>query len=363
LRGDSRRTNEADSRNEKTNQTATTKSSNYKEKNMKKHFLFRVFTVIIAAFVFGLAGCEDSKDYDDYYTSAYDLNDFDGWWSRPDDYASEGFSMVNIFKVDAEASTWTPYNQYGGAGSTFNCRADENGLTLEMDVLGDAMFIYNGTALLNDDGGVEFVRSEPIVVDANAFDGKWFKNGDIDGDYYLIEGLSYQKFMWFDKDEPRETGTWKFADVLHFYGDNDSIQEKQIEFEPDNDDPFGGDSFLPSEDGIVFADTSDGVYYLREAAIGTDIGNNAAAKYTLIGTEWRSEEFGGPWLRFSYYGTFTATTFDSEGNGETEEAGKWSIDETSVTMVWNDGNTEIVEYSPESITVDYYGTIFKTNNW
>lgn len=312
-----------------------------------------------------LTACGGSGDSDDASVSPggsskdYSLTKFDGWWYRPADYVSEGISIVDIFKVEAAAGTWTVYNSYGVAGETLNCSANGDELVLEMDVFGEAVFVYNGEALLNEEGGVEFVRGEPLSsFDTTGFAGKWYKSGDKNSEYYLIEGDSYKKYSYYSPDEPLEKGTWKINDVTKIRQNGSSTIEKQIEFEtPDN--AFGGGDYVPTEDGNAFFDDFDAVYYVRESVLGTSVGDNVNAKFDLICHEWEGAELGDPYLKFNYDGTLEITEFNAAGTGERKTAGTWRMDGKTITLNFNDGATETVQYTDQKITVQYYNRTFE----
>lgn len=331
---------------------------------MKRFFkLSGLLGLLLLTLICIMPGCRDRENDVSVNGERYSLAEFEGWWYRPDNYVSEGVSIVDIFQVDAAAGKWTVYNNYGMAGKSFDCYGDENGLTLEMDALGDAAFSYNGEALLNEDGGVEFVRGKPMEsFDRTLFEGKWYKSGDTKSDYYLIEGDTYKKLTYYSKDKPEETGTWKINDVKITLGNDSSIKETQIEFETP-DDVFGGGDYVPSEDNTVLFNDFDNVFYVKESAIGTSAGDNAIAKFNLICHDWKGAEFGDPYLSFSYYGTFEITIFNDEGKGKRETAGNWSIDGKMLTLVFNDSTTETVPYLEESITVKYYDMTFKKDSW
>jgi hypothetical protein len=329
---------------------------------LKNKLQFPLILVLFALFI--LPACGDGSAKEPAINSKeYIISDFDGWWYRPDNYISEGISVVDIFKVDAAAGTWTVYNQYGGAGETLSCWVSENGLTLEADAFGDVFFAYDGESLLNDDGGIEFMRGEALEVNTAELDGKWFRSGDPDGDYYIIDGGAYQKFSVY-LEEPEETGTWKYNDITHFLTETESVQEKQIDFIPDDDETgWGGSVYIPSKDGIAFYDSLNDVFYVNESAIDTSDGDKTIKEFQLICNDWEGVDFGDPYIDFSFYGTFDVVIFNSEGKGERTTPGTWSFDGEIITLDFYDGTSEEVEYVEDSITVDYYGITFEKDNW
>ncbi len=319
-----------------------------------------LLALLFLGLAFIVTGC-DAKD-EDSTPSEYSLNDFDGWWFRPEGYVSKGISIVDIFKVDAEAGNWTIYNKHGAALETFSCRADADGLTLNLDALGDATFGLKGQTLVDEEGRVNFVRGEPMeLFDPAPFAGKWYKSGDTDSNYFLLDGNSYQKFVTYLPDEPSETGTWKIENTTRIFEDNSSAEETQLTFEVPGD-MFGGDSYRLTEDNTVLFDGFHKEYYVKESILGTPAGDAAIAKFELICHNWRGPEFDSPFLTFSDYGTFEITTFNEQGEGVRESAGTWNLDGDKLVIDFNDGTGEIIPYAGESIAVERYGMTFTKND-
>ncbi len=340
---------------------------------MNKSFIqSAVNALILFTVFFYISGCSggNTQAYsDDAGVPAADgiesvngLEDYNGWWRRPDDYVSEGISVLNFFRIDAGSETWTVYNRYGFAGYTYNCRNEGDLLILELDFVDEYPFLYNGTALLNEEGGVEFIRGEPLESNPAELDGKWLLSGEQDSGYYLIENGAYKLIKPY-MEEPSETGTWKYNDVTVLL-ENGTVQEKQIEFIPDDEENFwGGGDFIPEPEGIAFFDSFNKVFYIRESAMGTPDGCYAEKKLRLICSEWKGPEFTSPVLYFSHYGTFDITVFDEQGSGERSEAGKWSYDGGKILLEFYDGSVEEAEYGDDGITVGYYGMTFERRYW
>jgi hypothetical protein len=192
-----------------------------------------------------------------------------------------------------------------------------------------------------------------------ALDGKWFANGDPEGDYYLIEGESYQKISPY-MEEPSETGTWKYTDTMQYFSETEYVQEKQLELVPDDEEMFlGGGDFVPTEDGTAFFDSFNKVFYIRESAIGTPEGEYNIARFRLIISDWQGPEYDDPMIEFSHYGTFDVIIFDDEGSGQRSTPGKWSFDGETITLDFDDGTTEEVAFDDDSFTVEYYEITFE----
>lgn len=314
-----------------------------------------VFLLVILCLTTACSGAPGSK-------KDYTLSDFDGWWQRPDDYVSEGISMVDIFKIDSEAETWTSYNEYGFPGSEFGCYVEENLLILELDALGDAVFQYNGEALVDEDtGDVEFVRCDPIEeFDTSYLEGKWYKYGSTDEDYYLIEGDTYELCSPHYPDEPLATGTWTINDVTHFIDDDTSTIQTEIEFQLPEDSYTNGD-FILTEDGNAFFDDFHGSYYVKESVLDTSEGDDTVAVLELISNDWNGPESGDPYLEFYYYGKFDIVEYNSDGFGERSQAGSWSFQDMELTLEFEDGTTETLDFSSTEITVEHYDMTFERN--
>ena len=232
----------------------------------------RVFLVILCmAGLFSLAGCQDETDtgsYDVGNADGYTLSDFDGWWKRPDGYVSEGFSMVDIFKVDAADRTWTIYNNYGMSFDTFGCSSRGDGIVLEMpELFGNIVFTYDGTSLIDEEGKIHFVRGTPVEpFDLSSFEGKWYKDGDISEEYYLLEADTFKKFSPYMPDEPLETGTWIINDITRITSSgNEPITQLEMS---SPDDVFAGGDFQLTDNNTKLYDYFHEVTYIKESAIG-----------------------------------------------------------------------------------------------
>lgn len=295
-------------------------------------------------------GCSpDSSSYDD----TDPLEKFDGWWERPSDYESEGISMVDYFKVDAEYGTWTIYNKYGVEGDTFDCSAFDDELTLDLDALGDAVFYYDDETLTDEYGGVEFVRGEEIdPIYATYFNGTWFRYGDRSDSYYQIDGYDYQYFTPFSPDEAASVGTWSISDVTTILRDGSSVEEKRIEF--DIEDAMFSDDYSVVCDDFVFLDTFHGDYFIKDDVIGSEEGDYYAAVCELVCNTWSTDGYDQPSLEFSFFGKFDLISY-TNGYGERSTPGTWDYDGRYITLWFDNGAKELVEFSGTgSFTVDYY---------
>jgi hypothetical protein len=248
-------------------------SKDLQEEMLMKKVTLRIILVILCiAGLFSLAGCQgetDTGSYDDGNTDGYTLSDFDGWWKRPDGYVSEGFSMVDIFKVDATDRTWTIYNNYGMSFDTFGCSSRGDGIVLEMpELFGDIVFTYDGTSLIDEEGKIHFVRGTPVEpFDLSSFEGKWYKDGDINEDYFLLEGNTFKKFSPYMPDEPLETGTWIINDITRITSSgNEPITQLELS---SPDDAFAGGDFQLTDNNTKLYDYFHEVSYIKESAIGT----------------------------------------------------------------------------------------------
>lgn len=334
-----------------------------------------VLSVLVVCFLVALSGCgEDNSYYEDTLpedtinsdveqTTESLLSAYDGWWHRPDDYIAEGVSMVNVFKVEAGKATWTPYNEYGCAGDSFFCYADDRSLILDLAELGQVVLFLDGENLLDENGKIHFVRGEepqPQVSQAT-LEGIWYQSGMTE-DYesvYIFENTSYQHR--FANNEVLSSGSFEMGSYS-----NSNLPYVALS---DPNSMFSYADYMLVDEKL-FYDTFDGEFFIHESVLGTP----QEVKYTTIGRllcgDWIDEKeadgIPGVMLGFCGDGNFTNTTWvakDGNYTGQQEEAGKWQVTEDGVLLLtFLDGTAEKVDMSGDTFRVEYYGVTFKDDS-
>lgn len=332
---------------------------------MKKivQFLLLVLTI------FSITGCTDSYEEESLQASdTSSQNDFnylselDGWWYRPDDYVSGGTYPIDIFEVDSLTESICPYNKYGTAGYTVDCDADEDSFTIYTQA-GFLTLHYDGKSLLNDEGDVEYIHGEPLEpFDTSVFYGKWYKNGDVNGDYYIISNGSYQSFTSYTPDEPIISGTWEILDNSRLSEDVSYVDEMTLEFTENVGEGLWCSMYIPSEDFVALYDNDFSNCYIKEDALGTSAGTSALQKSYLTSKTWYGTENERAVLTFSYYGIIGYAISTPDGS-TIDPIGTWSISGETITLNFNDGTSEDATLSENKITITYLDETFERQNW
>jgi hypothetical protein len=320
---------------------------------------------------FALSGCnagetigkpaDNTINTDESDESEVSLNDFEGWWTRPEDYVSEGISVIDNFKIDASAGTWTVYNEYGAKGETLNCYTDNGNLTLETYIFGEVTFYYDGYGLYAEENGqLHFIPGEPIeAVNTSLYEGKWYRNGNTGDDWYSISGENFEYYNAYSPDELSQSGKWHFEDSRRIFEDRESIREKIIVFVENPDEPFGSENFALTEDETAFFDIFNKTLYIHEDSIGTRSSDSLITAFTLAFNNWEGPEFGDPYIYFDWYEkTFGMVIYDDSGTGNRSHQGTWSADGTTITFEFTDGETEDTTITDDSFYLERYEMTF-----
>ncbi len=146
------------------------------------------------------------------------LAQFEGYWERPEDYVSEGMSLVDQFMVDSYNETWAAYNDYGSFEESFPCYADEYSLTLDLSALGSATFYYEDGNLVDEEGTVHFIPGMGPTEDGGTSSdmlttliGTWYLGGDPTSEYIVINDTTYESFG--SSGTLYNTSTWELMDM------------------------------------------------------------------------------------------------------------------------------------------------------
>jgi|GEM_PF-1723138 len=334
-----------------------------------------VVFVLLVCFLVALSGCGENPSYyeetlpEDAVSSDVEqiaeslLSPYEGWWHRPDDYIAEGVSMVDIFKVDADSATWTPYNEYGSAGDSFFCYGDETSLTLDLAEFGEVMLFPDGENLIDENGKIHFVRGEEPQpqVSQTTLGGIWYESGMTENyeSIYLFENTSYEHR--FANDTVLSSGSFEMGSYS-----NANLPYVAL---TDPSSIFSYAEYVLIDEKL-FYDTFEGEFFVHESVLGTP----QEVKYTNIGHllcgDWTEdkEEDGVPGivLDFDGEGSFMETTWvakDGNYTGSQEEAGKWQVTEDGILLLtFLDGTAEEVDMSGDTFTVGYFGAVFKDDS-
>lgn len=347
----------------------------------------KILTVLLAVCftvvgVMWLSSC--SKDGEDIYSDDiynYDnddsgewelsLENLDGWWVRPDGYEADGISLVDYFRIDASAGTWTIYNSLGEEILTYGAELEDGWLSLEFD-LGDIYYEISGDldSLWNEYGEVDFVRGEALAApDRTSYDGKWYEDGKTGLYYYVFNGNTYKRFLdYYSEDEPMETGTYTLMPASISFEDGTVVDGlTMLSLECEDDGWAAISSFYISDDKTVLQAASgfNAPFYVHESAIGTPEGENNILKYGLMKRDWSyNSGEGSKNLEFSFPNIFRIIAYPPGGGyGETESYGTFEFDDYAIYLNFSGSESDTVYLSDtlDSITFEGSGEIY--NKW
>ena len=273
-------------------------------------------------------------------------SDGTGWWVRPDDYESPGLSLVDCFYADMEAGTWTVYNSYGEAGSSFPCSVEGDTFTLSMDFMPDDDYIFDGSSLVNpEDGTVEFILVEDPGFQGQdlSFDGTWYYRGDPDSSKrYVLEGSSFRKY---NGDMVEDEGTYTKNDVLQGNGSGEYENILKLGIGDFRDlTPNADHTVLFEQDGFNVE------IYVRDSALDPAMADSWDMMNELMNMDLFAsfEDDTKILLNLEPYG-FYVTNYVRDGDGyspsqEPGPSGYWDLPSPGVLhLQYKDGTEDLVD--------------------
>ncbi|MGD9559571.1 MAG: hypothetical protein AB7V55_03075 [Oscillospiraceae bacterium] len=286
------------------------------------------------------------------------LEDLDGWWYRTDE--PDGISILDIFYLDGYSGLWVAYDQAGFEVEDHNGEAwmEEGVFYLDVTLIGEviAFEIFDVYTLYEPETGATFERGEapgasagggdePDTVDYSTWAGRWFLNGVAENEdeyeyFQFNEDGTYERHsvLW-DNDNVVEQGEFRWSIVdIHAHGENRQTLVLEL------DDGFMGSDLYPTDNlaGLLWEDTFENKYYIKEEALATLEGDEATEWLALLGY-WR-EDVDEPPLRTLelYRDGYFSLRITLEYNAEPAETleGTWQQTPDGVQLAMDDGSTE-----------------------
>ena len=268
------------------------------------------------------------------------IEDLEGFWYPPEGIGSTT-SVLDCIYIDGTAKTWEEYDQYGDpTGYTGDAYTDGTVLTLtEVPLIGDVEIpIGDANTLVTDTGETYWVKGEPAFgekPELSAFSGRWYYKGDQDSEFATI--LTLKEDGTYTRGDTEE-GTYTYKEYDEYVEDMDTtVFRREISLS----DGFVGESYYLVSDGQVlvhWADDGDN-YYIYEDALANE---QLLAEYKLTDGSFWGESYA---FQFSRGYTLRCDFFD--GTTETR-SGSWELSGDTVTIIWDDGETDEATLSPES---------------
>ena len=303
---------------------------------------WKQYAALLLALVLGmsLAACGDkTPDEPDGYTYEEDdgiitLDDLVGYWSPVEGLGSTTSALICIY-LDAANGIWEEYDQYGDrTGYTGAASTDGTILTLsDVPLIGDVDIpIGDADTLVTDTGETYWVKGYPGFMDkpglSPSYYGNWYLRGDHDSEYATVLTLNEDgTYSWYGTE-----GTYTYREYEQYVGDsNTSVFRQEIALSENMNEMY----YLVSDGQVLvrWNDASNGDdYYIHEDAL-----ENASllTEYNLT-----NESFSGEDYSLEFYREYTVDCYFF--NGETR-TGTWEMDDTTILIFWDDGETDEAE--------------------
>ena len=262
------------------------------------------------------------------------LDDLVGYWSPVEGLGSTTSALICIY-LDAANGIWEEYDQYGDrTGYTGAASTDGTILTLsDVPLIGDADIpIGDADTLVTDTGETYWVKGYPGFMDkpglSPSYYGNWYLRGDHDSEYATVLTLNEDgTYSWYGTE-----GTYTYREYEQYVGDsNTSVFRQEIALSENMNEMY----YLVSDGQVLvrWNDASNGDdYYIHEDAL-----ENASllTEYNLT-----NESFSGEDYSLEFYREYTVDCYFF--NGETR-TGTWEMDDTTILIFWDDGETDEAE--------------------
>lgn len=279
------------------------------------------------------------------------MEDLVGYWSPVEGLGSTTSALTCIY-LDAANGIWEEYDQYGDrTGYTGAASTDGTMLTLsDVPLIGDVDIpIGDADTLVTDTGETYWVKGYPDFMDkpelSSSYYGNWYLRGDHDSEYATVLTLNEDgTYSWCGTE-----GTYTYSEFDEYVGDT-TVLRQQIELSASSFDMY----YLVSDGQVLvrWSDVSNGDdYYIHEDAL-----DNASllTEYNLT-----NESFSGQDYYLEFYREYTVNCYYF--NGETR-TGTWEMDDTTVLIFWDDGETDEAELDWKTLYMSSTGETLE-NPW
>ena len=279
------------------------------------------------------------------------MDDLVGYWSPVEGLGSTTSALICIY-LDAANGIWEEYDQYGDrTGYTGAASTDGTILTLsDVPLIGDVDIpIGDADTLVTDTGETYWVKGYPDFMDkpelSSSYYGNWYLRGDHDSEYATVLTLNEDgTYSWYGTE-----GTYTYSEFDEYVGDT-TVLRQQIELSASSFDMY----YLVSDGQVLvrWSDVSNGDdYYIHEDAL-----DNASllTEYNLT-----NESFSGQDYSLEFYREYTVNCYYF--NGETR-TGTWEMDDTTVLIFWDDGETDEAELDWKTLYMSSTGETLE-NPW
>jgi hypothetical protein len=211
----------------------------------------------------------------------------------------------------------------------------------------------DGFAQLGDEEADEVSESgeEPSnAASDSAFEGKWYLDGDLSGEYYELTESGFARYI-----DGFEYTSGSYAISSPSAGETSILL---------GDEAFADEGyFSPNLALFHVSGFGDGSVYIHESAIGTSALAEAKLWSDLVNSTWRAMENELQTLSFYRDGRFeliTATVNDeaSSYRFEITDSGQWTLTGAALALTWSDGRDETCDFTGHTLTAESLGMAF-----
>ena len=244
------------------------------------------------------------------------VSDFVGCWKLDNDKAK-------TIKINAENNTVTAWDANGYVISTFPVVATENGLVLKMGTLGEVTL---------EDPTTLTITTEPVVSKHPEVIGKYsYITGDLPADTAL---------------EIKSDGKYTLSGSKSDYGPY-TYSNMSVTLKPTVDLLYDVEYKIIGGGKILYDDEL-GRVFVKDSAKNDKVVKTVANQYHLVSNEWTAND-NSMSVQFTENGKLLLAG---------AEAGLWSPTEKGAIVEYSDGQSDTLEITNGSFTLNYYGKTF-----
>ena len=305
-------------------------------KNLKKYM--GLLLALVMCLSMAACGEKDSYDEEVSYDGAISIEDLEGFWYPAEGIGSTTSVLISIY-IDGTAETWEEYDQYGNPTEyTGDAYTDGTVLTLtDVPWVGDVEIpIGDADTLVTDTGEIYWIKGYPDFEEepelSSAYYGRWYLKGDHDSEFATV--LTLNEDGTYTRGDTE--GTYTYREYDESVGDTGTtVFRQEISLSE-----YMGEMYYLVSDGQVlvhWADDGDN-YYIHEDALEDE---QLLAEYKLTDGSFWGETYA---LQFNRGYTLRCDFLD----GTTEaRSGTWELSGDTVTIIWDDGETDEAALDPE----------------
>ena len=280
------------------------------------------------------------------------IEDLEGFWYPPEGIGST-MSVLTCIYIDGATETWEEYDQYGEPTEyTGSAYTDGTVLTLtDVPLIGDVEIpIGDADTLVTDTGETYWIKGYPDFMEepelSSAYYGRWYLRGDHDSEYATI--LTLNEDGTYTRGDTE--GTFTYREYDESVGDTGTtVFRQEIALSEYMNEMY----YLVSDGQVLVHWDDDGDnYYIHEDAL----------ENVQLLKEYQMTDGDSYWgndytLQFLRDHTLSCNVFN-----ETEaRLGTWELSDDTITILWDDGETDEATLDPEnpdSLTLSSTGETF-----